>query len=180
MSNQMILWSLIIVPWLTLFFMKKEDIKRFTPVGLFSALTSIIVVEVGQTIGLFTYGETSYPLLSPSYIFGLNPVTTMWLFRFIYGRFWRYLVIDTVLNFGFIYSFHVSFLGSRGIFYEVGITPWQNALIATIHGIFVYVYHAWQEGAFVRSEQTNSNTNIQPVLAKPITQDEAKDSSRKK
>lgn len=160
--------------------MKKEDIKRFMPVGLFSALTSIIVVEVGQTIGLFTYGETAYPLLSPSYIFGLNPVTTMWLFRFIYGQFWKYLAIDMLLNFGFIYLFHVSFLGSRGIFYEVGITPLQNVLFATAHGIFVYGYHAWQEGAFVHSEKTDFDKKMQPVLAKPLPQDEGGDGSGKK
>jgi len=30
MSNQLILWGMLTAPWLTLFFMKKEDIKRYT------------------------------------------------------------------------------------------------------------------------------------------------------
>ncbi len=34
MSNQILLWSVLILPWLTLFFMKKEDIKRLMPASL--------------------------------------------------------------------------------------------------------------------------------------------------
>jgi hypothetical protein len=166
MSNQVILWSTVILPWFTLFLMKRENIKRLMPVGLFSALISIIAVEAGQTLGWFIFGETAYPLKTPAYIFGLNIITTMWLFYFTYGRFWTYLAIDIVLNFGFIYLFHVYFLGSREIFYEVGITPWQNALITTAFGILTYGYQVWQEGALKQAERTR--THMQPVLAKPL------------
>lgn len=170
MSNQVILWSAIILPWFTLFFMRREDIKRFMPVGLFSALMSIIVVEVGENLGWFIFGETAYPLETPAYIFGLNIITTMWLFYFTYGRFWTYLAIDAVLNFGFIYLFHVYILGSMGIFREVGITPWENALITTAFGILTYGYQVWQEGALKRVEGTR--THIQPVLAKQLPKDQ--------
>lgn len=169
MSNQVILWSTIILPWLTLFFMRREDIKRLMPVGLFSALISIIAVEAGQNLGWFIFGETAYPLKTPAYIFGLNIVTAIWVFYFTYGRFWTYLAIDTVLNFGFIYLFHVYFLGSRGIFHEVGLTPWQNALITTAFGILTYGYQVWQEGALKQVKRIR--THMQPVLAKPLTKD---------
>lgn len=171
MSNQVILWSMIILPWFTLFLMRKEDIKRLMPVGLFAALTSIIFVEAGQTLGLFVYGETAYPLKTPAYIFGLNIITTMWLFYFTYGRFWTYLAIDIVLNFGFIYLFHVNFLGSKGIFQEVGITPLENVLYAIIHGIVTYGYQVWQEGALKQAKQTRMH--MQTVLAKPLPKDQS-------
>ncbi len=154
MSNQVIMWSTIIMPWFTLFLMKKEDIKRFMPVGLFSSLMSIIAVEAGQTLGWFVFGETAYPLKTPAYVFGLNIIITMWIFYFLYGRFWTYLAIDAVLNFAFIYLFHVYFLGSLGVFHEVGITPWVNALITTAFGILTYGYQVWQEGALKQTKQT--------------------------
>lgn len=174
MSNQALLWSMLIVPWLTLFLMTKENIKRWTPVALFSALTSVLAVELGENLGWFVYGEAAYPLRTPSYIiFGLNMVITMWLFSFLYGQFWRYLVIDTVLNFGFIYLFHVYFLGSRGLFREVGLTPFQNALIVSSVGVLVYGFHMWQEEVFVRSEikSTGYTSNLQPA-AKPLPEDQ--------
>jgi hypothetical protein len=144
--------------------MRKNDIKRFMPLGLFAALSSIIFVEAGQTLGWFVFGETAYPLRTPTYILGLNIIATMWLFYFTYGRFWTYLAIDIVLNFVFIYLFHVYYLGSKGIFREVGITPLENVLFATIHGIITYGYQVWQEGAFKQAEQ--NRTHMQPVLAK--------------
>lgn len=170
MSNQVILWAMIILPWFTLFFMRKEDIKRLMPVGLFSIIISVIAVEVGQNLGWFVFGETAFPLKTPAYIFGLNIVTTIWLFYFIYGRFWTFLAVDTVLNFGFIYLFHVYFLGSRGIFHEVGLTPWQNALITTIFGILTYGYQVWQEDGLKETE--HYETRMQPALAKPLPDDQ--------
>jgi len=170
MSNQVILWSTIILPWFTLFLMRKEDIKRLMPVGLFSIIISVIAVELGQNLGWFVFGETAYPLKTPAYIFGLNIITTIWLFYFTYGRFWTFLAIDVVLNFGFIYLFHVYFLGSRGIFHEVGLTPWQNALITTMFGILTYGYQMWQEGALQQAERNRAL--LQPVLAKPLPKDQ--------
>ena len=175
MSNQALLWSILILPWLTLFFMPKENIKRWMPVALFSALTSVLAVELGVNLGWFIYGEVAYPLRTSSYIiFGLNIVTTMWLFYFLYGQFWRYIIIDTVLNFGFIYLFHVYFLGSRGLFHEVGLTPLQNALIVNFDGVLAYGYQMWQEAIFVRSEikSTSFSSKLQPATAKLLPEDQ--------
>lgn len=174
MSNQVLLWSMLVLPWLTLFFMPRENIKRWMPVALFSALTSVLAVELGVNLGWFIYGEAAYPLRTPIYIiFGLNIVTTLWLFYYLYGRFWRYIVIDTVLNFGFIYLFHVYFLGSRGLFHEVGLTPLQNALIVTFDGILAYGYQMWQEEIFAHSEikSASYSSNLQPAATKPLPED---------
>ena len=168
MSNQTILWSMLVLPWLTLLFMKKETIKRFMPVALFSAVTSIILVEAGEALRWFAYEEATYPLRTHSYIiFGLNMVITLWLFKFLFGRFWTYLAIDVVLNFSFIYLFHVYFLGGRGLFQEIGLTPSLNAVITSLDGVLVYGYQIWQEGILIRSEKSNFYSRLQPA-AKPV------------
>jgi hypothetical protein len=181
-SNQVLQWLLLIVPWVTLFFMPQEFIKRFMPIAQFSIITSILFVEMGQTLGWFIFGQSAYPLRTPSYIFGLNCVTTMWLFYFFYGRFWRYIAIDMIMNFGFIYLFHVYFLGSRGLFYEVSLNPLLNVVFATIQGALLYAYQIWQEGIFVQTETrrtTSYFTNFEPVN-KPLTegQDKEKDNEQ--
>lgn len=171
MSNQILLWSLLILPWFTLFFLPKETIKKWMPVALFSALTSVLAVELGENLGWFVYGQAAYPLNTPSYIiFGLNIITTIWLFHFLYGRFWQYIIIDTILNFGFIYLVHVYLLGSRGLFHEVGLTPLLNALIVTFDGVLAYGYQIWQETIFARSEikSTGYSPRLQPAATKPL------------
>ncbi|MDR7866404.1 MAG: hypothetical protein RIN56_06250 [Sporomusaceae bacterium] len=179
MSNQTLMWSILVMPWLTLAFMKKDAIKRFMPVALLSALASVLAVEMGENLGWFVYGESAYPLRTGYYIiFGLNIVTTMWLFYFLYGRFWKYTAIDIVLNFGFIYLFHVYFLGGRGLFREVGITPFTNALIPSAVGALLYAYQMWQEGIFVPAERTATAGHsriLRPEAAKPLDSDERDD-----
>lgn len=87
MSNQTILSSIFILSWLSLLFMKKADIKRFLPVGLFATVTSAMILEVGITLGWWVYPVKLYPLQNVPYLYGPIPVSTMWLFKFTYGKF---------------------------------------------------------------------------------------------
>ncbi len=181
MGNQLLTWSMMVLPWFTLFFMPKDARKRFMPIAQFSIISSILFVEMGQTLGWFVFGETAYPLKTPSYIFGLNAVTTMWLFYFLYGQFGKYIAIDTILNFGFIYLFHVYFLGSRGLFHEVSLSPFLNVVYAVIMGALIYAYQMWQEGVFVRTEtkSTSQAANLQPAATKPLPEDQDNDAESK-
>lgn len=97
----------------------------------------------------------------------------MWLFYLLYGRFRLYLAIDIVLNFIFIYVFHVYFLGSRDLFSELGITPFQNVLIVTFDGILAYGYQMWQEEIFVHAERKVSDTPLftQTAVSKPLREE---------
>lgn len=62
MRNQVLLWVMVIVPWLSLFLMKKEDIKRYVPAGLFSSFLLVILQEVGVANNWWYFRETIYPL----------------------------------------------------------------------------------------------------------------------
>ncbi|EGO64684.1 hypothetical protein ALO_06473 [Acetonema longum DSM 6540] len=145
------------------------------PVALFSSLISVLSVELGENLGWFIYEPAVYPLRTSSYIiFGLNMVTTIWLFSFLYGRFWQYLAIDTALNFGFIYLIHVYVLGGRGLFSEVGITPFLNVLIVTFAGVLAYGYQMWQEEILVRADIPSAGylPGLKPAATKPLPEDQ--------
>jgi len=87
MSNQTLLWGTLILPWLSLLFMKKENIKRFLPAGLLAAFISIFVCDIGVRTGWWVFRETTYPLgLLSSYVYGLFPILPMWILNFTYGR----------------------------------------------------------------------------------------------
>lgn len=73
MSNQVILWSMALLPWLTLFLMKRDDIKRFMPVALFGSITSIMIGDIGGTLKLWAFKESASPL---NHIF-----TTTWVWH---------------------------------------------------------------------------------------------------
>jgi len=174
MSNQYILWSMLFLPWVTLFFMKKEDIKRLMPIALLASITSMIIVEVGATFKLWTSKETLFPLSHTfTYHLGLAPVATIWLFKFTYKNFWRYVAVDAIYNLGFAFVF-TPWLAVRGIRENLQVTSLILFFIVTIHGLLVYAYQMWQEDALVpdtKEEQEVLLTKLHPVTAKPLSQD---------
>lgn len=145
MKNQIILWCMFVVPWLSLFFMKKEDIRRFMPVGLFSSLTSIIIVEIGISLNWWTVNESAWPIRSVSYLLGLNPIVTIWIMKFLYKRFILYVITDVCFNLGFTFIFLDYFLQRLGIFIFTGTLPVLTFILTSVHGVLLYGYQIWQE-----------------------------------
>jgi hypothetical protein len=172
-SNQVILWSMLILPWFTLLFLKKEEIKYYMPVGIFAGFTSAIISEVGVTLGFWVNQETIYPLsqIMPFDI-GLNVVLTIWVFKYTYRRFWVYLIVNTILDIGFSFFLFNQIFSSRGILYLVGISPFQSLLITLTHALLLYGYQIWQEDALLVHEKSCSfSANLHPAATKPLPED---------
>ncbi|MEN6348632.1 MAG: hypothetical protein ABFD08_04425 [Syntrophomonas sp.] len=170
MSNKLILWSFIIVPWLTLFLMKKEEIRRYFPVGIFAALTSIVIVDIGSTLHLWTLKDNIYPLgkVFP-YHLGAIPVVTMWLFKFTFPNFLMYLSVDALYN--LLFAFVITpWMAARGIRENINSTNSLLFVIVTLHGILLFGYQILQEGIPLRL----SNLGLQTAAAKLRFKDKAK------
>lgn len=172
MSNQFILWSMFIVPWMTLAFMKRAEIKRYIPVGLFAGLTSTIIHDVGVSLGFWVVGEVAFPFNSlHTYLFGLLPVLTMWVFKFTNGRFWLYMGTNAVLDLGFNFILFGYLLPYLGILSLVGITSFQGWFITLGHAVIVYGFQKLYEGEPI--DLRISRLNPQNAAAKPFFRDKS-------
>lgn len=158
-----VLWSLVILPWFTLFLMKKEEVRRFLPVGLFAALTSLVIADVGSTLNLWILKENVYPFgkLFP-YHLGSSIVLTMWLFKWTYGRFIRYLALDTMFNMANAFLLF-PWLAVLGIRENLAMTYTGIFAINTLHGLLLYGFQFLLEGVPIR----HSRARLQPAAAKP-------------
>lgn len=150
--------------------MDRKDVKRYISVGLLTALTGVIIAEVGITAGLWVVRETTFPLaVMPTFIYGTYPVAAMWILKFTYGRFGLYLAVDTIFNFGYTF-FIMPWLATRGILdFSASLTAF---MITIVHGIALYGFQVWQEGIFVRSERTIFSPILQPAAAKQLPNDQ--------
>jgi hypothetical protein len=166
--NQVILWGMFIVPWQTLLFMKKEDMKRFMPAALFAIVTGMLIEDMGVARKLWEIKENIYPLneLIP-YTFGVFPVSVMWFLKFTFGRFWLYAIIETIMSIVFAYLIQ-PWLSNRGIRVLINATSFKALLPAFPHFTLIYLYQMWQEGIFARSKRTSFSANVQTVAAKPL------------
>jgi len=165
MSNQTILWVTLIVPWLSLIFMKKEDINRFMPTGILAAFLAIIVCDIGVRNGWWYFLETVYPFaLLSSYVYGLFPIVPIWVLKYTYERFWLYFVVEAIIN--IIFAFLIlPWFGSRGVIdFNSGLIV---IIAATLIALTMYGFQMWQETSVIK----NFSAQLQPVAAKPLPEE---------
>lgn len=172
MSNQVIIWSILILPWFSLFFLRKEDIRRYMPLALFTMVVTSIVMEAGITLNLWKIHLTTYPLNQTlSYIYGLAPVVAIWVFKYTYKRFWLYMAADAVFNLGFAYLF-TPWLASRGI-KDLITSRLSLFFIVTGLSVLLYLYQMWQENAWADSRA--SSFELQPAQKRLPGKDEERE-----
>lgn len=169
MSNPIIIWSLLLLPWLSLFFMNRNEIRRLMPLALFTMVVTSITMEAGISLNLWKIRETTFPLNQTlSYIYGLAPVVAMWIFKYTYGRFWLYIAADAVFNLGFAFIF-TPWLASRGI-KDLITSSWSLFLIVTALSLLLYLYQIWQENAW--AERRAASYELQPAQKQLPRRDE--------
>lgn len=178
MSNQVIHWYMLILPWITTFFMTRTDFKRYMPVALLAIVTATIVHDIGINVGFWVVQEKAFLFneMLP-YFYGVIPVLTMWIFKFTYGRFWTYMMTNTIVDIVFTFYILNIFFPSRGIYDLVGITSLQVMPITLMHAVLLYGYQMWEDSELVSIKRSSLTANLQPVAAKPLSKerDEKKD-----
>ncbi|WNF38389.1 hypothetical protein RJD24_08195 [Bacillaceae bacterium IKA-2] len=152
MLSKIILWALLVVPWSTLFLLKKEDIKRFMPAAIFASYLMIIYNVIANNQNHWVIKEPLIPWLEPLFVSGVLgsfPIITLWIFYFTYGKFWVYLVTNIVLDFMFTF-FPIDYLfqGKLGVYELVNITRWERFILFVSLSVIIYGFYKWQEEIF--------------------------------
>lgn len=101
--------GLIIISWMTVFYLPKEAVKKYTPVATFSSLLVMILSMLSFRFEWWRVkGGVSQKIFNDfSFIFGPYFIGTIWIFHLSFGRFWLYslinLFMDTVLLYPLTY-----------------------------------------------------------------------------
>ncbi len=167
MLNKIILWSSFLGPWLTLFFMKKDAIKRYMPVTVFTALMATITSEMAYTYSWWKYTDVIVPwgyITNPSFVYGLFSVLTIWIFYLTSRKFWLYLSVNILFNaFQWFFLIRWTFV-AWGIVEQGNLSPFQCFLLGTVQSVIIYGYHKWQDGIFRREETPDSDGELHMKL----------------
>ena len=171
-NNQTLLWASFIFSWLSVFFLKKAEIKRYMPVALFGGLVATIVIEMGITLHWWATKETVFPLVNmPIFNYGSFLVGILWIFKFTYKRFWLFLATNAIIDFILTEPLDKWFV-SRGILELYDITSFQLFFLATGNAIILYCYQLWQEGEASPFKRLNFSPNVQPIASKPLKEND--------
>lgn len=175
MSNQLVSWSLFIVPWLTLFFMKREGIRHYITAALYTVVSSAIIYDLGLKLGWWAILNPTYPFYSlQPFIYGLFPVASMWVLYFTYGRFGTYMFTNLLLDIGFAYFFFGYFMPVTGILSLAGMSRFQNLLLTLGHAITLYAVQMWYESGILPAFQNILPGDLHSAAFKPNFNDKNK------
>lgn len=146
---QIILWLMLIVPWLSLFFMKTYSIKRFMSVAIFASLLVTIVFELAYTFDWWTvikdvvpWGHiTNVPLTYGAFLPG-----TIWIFHFTFDRsFWVYIIANVLVDAFYAFVLLDVLIRFFDIFRLGKMSGFGIFILMIIIAVIIYFYQRWQE-----------------------------------
>ncbi|TYP69612.1 hypothetical protein [Paenibacillus methanolicus] len=155
MWDQIWLWAILIGPWLTLFLMRGETIKRYVPVAVFTALIVTIIFEIAYVRRWWEMTERIVPwgtITNVSFVYGAFFVGTMWIFALAYRNLGLFLLTNLAID--AIQAFVLSPFLFEGRWYSlVNLNNIQVFALMFGISIVIYMYQGWQERIFRRVEQ---------------------------
>ena len=153
----LILWLILIIPWLSLLFMNKHATRRFMPVAILASLLVTIVFEMAYTFNWWTVEKAILPwghINSIPLTYGVFLIGTIWIFHFTFDRsFWVYLIVNLLTD--AIYSFIIlNILIQFGIYELHAVKNFGIFVLMTIISLIIYAYQKWQDEAIMKKGKT--------------------------
>lgn len=145
MFNQIVLWSLLLVPWLLLIPLRCSAVRRFLPSALFGALLLTIIFQMAEKYEWWII-EDNIPILSniTPFVYGLFLVGTVIILHFTYGRFFLYILTNLIVDAGLSFGLDLWFQ-HLGIYRLERISNFGVYLLTCIVSVLIYLYQKWQD-----------------------------------
>ncbi|MDC3415211.1 hypothetical protein NC797_09315 [Aquibacillus sp. 3ASR75-11] len=117
--RKILAWGILVLPWITVPLIGKKSFIRFLPATTFVDLILSLFSVVADKRKLWKVKNPLFPYssLDFSFICGLFFVTTLWMFRLAYGNFLKYMFLNIVADYFFV--FHVMKFFKKVQFFEL-------------------------------------------------------------
>lgn len=144
--SKSLLLILIILPWFSAPMLGKDAFKRFLPSSLFIICVQGIVDLIGTKRRWWWWYEKLHPKTLGFMPFMLGPflVGSLWILKWTYGKFFRYMALNLVVDGSFTYGV-TYYLQKFGIGSLVRLKKISLLLIFTIEALLLYIFQFIKE-----------------------------------
>lgn len=144
--SKSLLFIMMILPWITVPLLGKDAFKRYLPAGLFISLIVRIVNVIAKRRKWWWWYETIHPKLSGVIPFMLGPflVGSMWILKWTYGKFLKYIMFNFVFDSFFTYIV-VQYLTKFGIASLVRMKSIQLMYVFAALSLLLYIFQWLKE-----------------------------------
>jgi hypothetical protein len=99
--------SMILIPWLSLLFIGKRSLRRFSVAGIFIVLFEIINHLYGHKRNWWKFYDKRKSFLRDELPFSVGPYMplSMWILKYSYGNFKKYVLLNVISDGLFAFLF---------------------------------------------------------------------------
>ncbi|MGW5890167.1 hypothetical protein [Priestia megaterium] len=141
---QIVMWVLFIGPWLLLFAVDKERVKRYMAVSLFGVVLLTVVFQIADH---FNYETLFFFVNMTPFPFGIFIIGTLFIFYFTYPGFWMFMIINAA--FDLFQAFVMSPIFEKLDIYTLkGMNHFLLFVLMMVIAVLLFLYQKWQDTAF--------------------------------
>jgi hypothetical protein len=137
--NKMLLLVLLIVPWMSLPMLGKRNFKRFLPASFFMMAWISVESVVAKKRVWWKFYDKLIPNTMGELPFLLGPfmIGSIWILKFTFGNFFRYIIVNLVTD--FLFSYPGMFILKRmGIVSLIRLKHYQMGILFMAKSVLMY------------------------------------------
>lgn len=144
--NKMFLLAMMLVPWLSLPLLGKKSFRRFYPGALFVCIWVTVESLIAKKRVWWRFYEKLIPKTMGEIPFIIGPlfVGSIWILKFSFGKFRRFLLLNTITNFLFVFPGMIT-LRNTGIVSLVRMKHYQMGILFMAKSVLMYGIQAITE-----------------------------------
>ncbi|MFJ7725185.1 hypothetical protein ACIQXV_03380 [Neobacillus sp. NPDC097160] len=144
--NKMFLLAMMLVPWLSLPLLGKKSFRRFYPGALFVCIWVTVESLIAKKRVWWRFYEKLIPKTMGEIPFIIGPlfVGSIWILKFSFGKFRRFLLLNTITNFLFVFPGMIT-LRNMGIVSLVRMKHYQMGILFMAKSVLMYGFQAIAE-----------------------------------
>jgi hypothetical protein len=144
--NKLFLLVLMLVPWLSVPMLGKRNFKRFLPGAFFMVVWIAVESILAKRRAWWRFHEKLIPNSMGELPFLLGPflIGSIWILKFTFGNFFRYLIVNLVTDFLFVYPGMFA-LKRMGIISLVRLKHYQMGILFMAKAVLMYGFQAIAE-----------------------------------
>jgi hypothetical protein len=141
MRNQkLFLFSLLVLPWLTLPFLGRKAFKRFLPTAIFMCTFTKALDFYGEKKNWWKFYSGIGPFNSMNFMnFGPYLVASLWMLKLTFRKFPLFIISNTLLHLSFI-LYGLKYVKDFNIFSLENLTKVKYMVIDFIRALILYSF----------------------------------------
>ena len=139
-SKQIFLILMLVIPWLTIPFLGRETVRKYIPSAILITLFTKLLDIYGEKNKWWRFYKGVYLVDSMNFLnFGAFFVSSLWILKLTYGKFFTYLMSNMILHIVFIF-FGLKYLKKLKILALVKLSKPRYLVLHFFRGILLYLF----------------------------------------